>query len=188
MTKKSGARWFFGVDNKTDFLAYALSEYSEDNMRALHPDDMQSIAQEAVETAARLGVTCPSYLAGMAEDPIPYMESAFADGLIPEYHEITKINLAQGTNYKNSYDHITSMRKAAGLPATPSETARGPRLEPSQLDAFASDAESPVTVTASDLEEILDLDAYVAQASGKVTTNEDTDDEDEDYESSDDDE
>jgi hypothetical protein len=181
---KAEVRWFFGVDNKTDFLDYLDTEYSEEKMRVLHPDDMQSIADEALEVGSRLGITCPGYIGAMSEDPTSYMEQAFADGLIPDYHEITRINDARGTDYKNNYDYMMKRQTMNGN--KPANTnARGPVLAPSVLDAFASDADSEsIVVTAADIaEDIVDLDAYIAKASGDVSgSDEDSEDDDEDEE------
>lgn len=173
---KPEARWFFGVNNKKDFTAYALNEYSEENMLQLHPDDMQSIAQEAVETAAYLGLACPLYLAAMAEDPMPFVEQAFNKGLIPDYHEITLMNRAQGTDYKNNFDYLTRMKGIAQLPL------QNQKLGNSALDAFADDDGTAKRVAISADQDIDDLDSYVTAVAdaGDITDYDDDDDDDED--------
>lgn len=172
---KPEARWFFGVNNKKDFTAYALNEYSEENMLQLHPDDMKSIAQEAVDTAKYLGLECPLYLAAMAEDPMPFVEQAFAQGLIPDYHEITLMNQAQGTDYKNNFDYLSRMKGIAQLPL------QNRKLEQSPLDAFAKDAAiklQTVLGAATDTDDIDDIEAYVTSvaSSGELTDDDDNED------------
>ena len=186
---KPEARWFFGVNNKKDFTAYALNEYSEENMLQLHPDDMKSIAQEAVDTAKYLGLECPLYLAAMAEDPMPFVEQAFAQGLIPDYHEITLMNQAQGTDYKNNFDYLSRMKGIAQLPL------QNRKLEQSPLDAFAEDAavKSQTVLGAVDTDDIDDIEAYVTSvaSSGELTDdddNEDSEDAENDDSEADDDE
>lgn len=186
---KPEARWFFGVNNKTDFLEYALNEYSEENMLQLHPDDMKSIAQEAVDTAKYLDLECPLYLEAMAEDPMPFVEQAFAQGLIPDYHEITLMNQAQGTDYKNNFDYLSRMKGVAQLPL------QNRKLEQSPLDAFAKDAAAKQAVhviasatDATDIDDIDDVESYVTSVanSGALTDDdEDADDEDADDEDAD---
>ena len=152
-TNKSGAKWFYGVDgSKETFLRYLEREYSREKMIALHPDDMQEIASEAVETAERLGAECPDYLQGMAESPLEYMQEAFNAGLIPEPHEITQLNARTGSEWRNSYEYYASLKKATLSPMNDSEvvhTETSNDLGP--LAAFASD------------EEIDDVDSYVAR-------------------------
>jgi hypothetical protein len=155
---KPTAKWFFGVDNKADFYQYANNAYSEQKMIVLHPDEMQEIAIEGIAIAEHLGVACPLHFAGMAEDPIPYMNDAVAEGLIPDYHFVTKFNAANGTNYRNEYEFIVEQRKLSCDPHPELRVAD----DTMPMQMFASSTDSVVVIAAD--EDIDDIDAYVARA------------------------
>lgn len=159
-TKKSGAKWFYGVDTDAEtFLRYLGREYSREKMIVLTPDDMQSIAIEAVDTADRLGAECPDYIHGMSESPLEYMREAFAAGLIPEPHEITKINAETGSEWRNSYEYYATLKKATLSPMNDSEV----------VHTKTSNDLGPMAAFASG-DEIDDVDSYVSSVAEAVAS------------------
>lgn len=113
--RKPEAHWFFGVvSNAKEFMEYFESTYKYERLLGIQPVELREICEEALEFAKYFKQELPSYVAGMAKNPLAFSEEALERGIIPESSEITKINDEQGTNYHNMIEYLNAIREHTG--------------------------------------------------------------------------
>lgn len=118
------ARWFYGVSSdKTKFQDYMSSEYTYEKLISIHPLELREICTEMKFFANKLNVELPDYIDSMIANPVSFYEAALDRNIEPDYSEITKINLEQGTAYRNIYEYLQEIKSNVPSikPGTPND-------------------------------------------------------------------
>lgn len=118
------ARWFYGVSSdKTKFQDYMSSEYTYEKLISIHPLELREICTEMKFFADKLNVELPDYIDSMITNPVSFYEAALERNIEPDYSEITKINLEQGTAYRNIYEYLQEIKSNVPSikPGTPND-------------------------------------------------------------------
>lgn len=118
------ARWFYGVSSdKTKFQDYMSSEYTYEKLISIHPLELREICTEMKFFADKLNVELPDYIDSMIANPVSFYEAALERNIEPDYSEITKINLEQGTAYRNIYEYLQEIKSNVPSikPGTPND-------------------------------------------------------------------
>lgn len=118
------ARWFYGVSSdKTKFQDYMSSEYTYEKLISIHPLELREICTEMKFFADKLKVALPEYIDSMISNPMSFYKEALERNIEPDYSEITKINLEQGTAYRNIYEYLQEIKSNVPSikPGTPND-------------------------------------------------------------------
>ena len=118
------ARWFYGVSSdKTKFQDYMSSEYTYEKLISIHPLELREICTEMKFFANKLNVELPDYIDSMIANPVSFYAAALDRNIEPDYSEITKINLEQGTAYRNIYEYLQEIKSNVPSikPGTPND-------------------------------------------------------------------
>lgn len=118
------ARWFYGVSSdKTKFQDYMSSEYTYEKLISIHPLELREICTEMKFFADKLNIELPDYIDSMIANPMSFYKEALERNIEPDYSEITKINLEQGTAYRNIYEYLQEIKSNVPSikPGTPND-------------------------------------------------------------------